>query len=391
MDAASADSFPSLVVENVVVVSAASDDARPPSPALSPSAGSRVKLMVSYGGRIQPRPHDNTRLAYVGGETKILALDRSALLSALLAKLAAVAPTAPDPVCIKYQIPGEDLDALVSVTDDDDFEHMMIEYDRILLAASATSPRTSARLRLFLFPVGSPLPLPSATLLDASSAVPARPPSTQPSPSPDFLFGFDGGFVPPPAVKVAVDPPTTTIVLEDHPTEAPAKSDPGNDEPNLHIKVSAEPATATAQAVVSAAEIGSHVYPKNLPPLIPRNTSQDTLPLVHPSDFQVPSPPQRAAPAAPLWPETVGRFPSLSPGIDQTGYLLQATPGMYSGFFPAPPTANAVGGGGGKLAYDSAGRLVYCTPVLPSYGTVTSVALKPVESTVTVARPPQIA
>ncbi|KAG6499044.1 caskin-1-like [Zingiber officinale] len=390
MDAASADSSLSLVVDNVAVVSAASDDARPPSPATSPGAGSRVKLMVSYGGRIQPRPHDNTRLAYVGGETKILALDRSARLLALLAKLAAVAPTAPDPVCIKYQIPGEDLDALVSVTDDDDLEHMMIEYDRILRAASSTSPRTSARLRLFLFPVGPPPPPPSAALLDASNTVPVRPPSRQPSPSPDFLFGFDDGFVPPPAVKVAVDPPPPTIVLEDQPTEAPAKSDPDKDEPNLRIKVSAEP-VATAQAVVTVAETERHVYPKNLPPLIPRNTSQDALPLVHPSDFRVPSPPH--------WPDTVGRFPSLSPGIDQTGYLLQATPGMYPGFFPTPPrmTANAVGGGaeayagGGKLAYDSAGRLVYCTPVVPSYRTVTSVALKPVESTVTASRPPQIA
>ncbi|XP_074559796.1 uncharacterized protein LOC141815821 [Curcuma longa] len=394
MDATGADSARCSAIDNVVVVAATTDDAPPPSPATSPGAGSRVKLMVSYGGRIQPHPHDNTRLAYVSGETKILALDRSARLSALLAKLTVVAPAAPNPVCIKYQLPGEDLDALVSVTDDDDLEYMMIEYDRLLRAASSTLPRVSVRLRLFLFPVGPPPPPPSAALLEAFHAVPVRPPSTHPSPSPDFLFGFDEGFVPPPAVKVAIDPQPTRIVLEDHPTEAPAISDLIKDEPSLQIKVSAEP-VATAQAVVTSADIERLVYPNNLPPLIPLNKNQDTVPLVHPSDFQLPSPSQ--------WPETPGRFPSLSPGMDPTRYLLQCAPGMYPGFYPAPPrmTVNAVGGGaatgveayvaGGNLAYDSAGRLVYCTLLLPPYQAVTGAALKPAESIVTAARPPQTA
>jgi hypothetical protein len=46
---------------------------------LEPSAAAapphKVRLMVSYGGRIQPRPHDS-QLAYVNGVTKILSLDR---------------------------------------------------------------------------------------------------------------------------------------------------------------------------------------------------------------------------------------------------------------------------------------------------------------------------
>lgn len=32
---------------------------------------------------------------------------------------------------MKYQLSGEDLDALVSLIDDDNVEHMMIEYDNM--------------------------------------------------------------------------------------------------------------------------------------------------------------------------------------------------------------------------------------------------------------------
>ncbi|XP_024967973.1 uncharacterized protein LOC112507564 isoform X2 [Cynara cardunculus var. scolymus] len=56
-------------------------------------------------------------------------------------------------VCFKYQLPGEDLDALISVTNDDDLEHMMHEYDR--LNRASPSP---ARLRLFLFPLSGQSP-----------------------------------------------------------------------------------------------------------------------------------------------------------------------------------------------------------------------------------------
>ncbi|KAI9113756.1 hypothetical protein K1719_015007 [Acacia pycnantha] len=43
-------------------------------------------------------------------------------------------------VCFKYQLPGEDLDALISVTNDEDLEHMMVEYD-CLYRASAKPAR----------------------------------------------------------------------------------------------------------------------------------------------------------------------------------------------------------------------------------------------------------
>ncbi|KAH1064885.1 hypothetical protein J1N35_029872 [Gossypium stocksii] len=49
----------------------------------------RVKFLCSYGGKIQPRSHDN-QLAYVGGDTKILAVDRNIKFSAMIAKLSSL-------------------------------------------------------------------------------------------------------------------------------------------------------------------------------------------------------------------------------------------------------------------------------------------------------------
>lgn len=104
----------------------------------------KVKFMCSYNGKITPRPHDNA-LTYVGGETKILAVDRNIKFPALIGKLSGLVES---DVVFKYQLPGEDLDALISVTNDDDLEHMMHEYDRLNRAAAKP-----ARMRLFLFRV----------------------------------------------------------------------------------------------------------------------------------------------------------------------------------------------------------------------------------------------
>ncbi|CAN4079863.1 unnamed protein product [Withania somnifera] len=130
----------------------------------------KVKLMFSYGGKIQIRPHDN-QLCYVGGDTKILTLDRNVKFSEVAAKLNSFCNCNTE-ISIKYQLPGEDLDALVSLIDDDDVEQMMVEYDR--MQKVSTKP---ARLRLFLF---YPIRLPESTL------------------NPDFLFGFDKDYNPNP-------------------------------------------------------------------------------------------------------------------------------------------------------------------------------------------------
>ncbi|KAK1439983.1 hypothetical protein QVD17_05808 [Tagetes erecta] len=113
---------------------------------IDPDNITKVKFICSYGGKIQPRPHDN-QLSYIGGETKILAVDRSVNFTTLIAKLSALCDR---DVCFKYQLPGEDLDALISVTNDDDLQHMMHEYDRLNLSKPSHS---LSKLRLFLLPL----------------------------------------------------------------------------------------------------------------------------------------------------------------------------------------------------------------------------------------------
>ncbi|XP_024537992.1 recQ-mediated genome instability protein 1 [Selaginella moellendorffii] len=104
----------------------------------------RAKFLCSYGGRIMPRPHDS-QLRYVGGETRILSVHRGDSVIDLMTKLRKICPY--ESFILKYQLPNEDLDALVSVISEEDLENMMEEYDRM------ESKDSSSRLRLFLFPV----------------------------------------------------------------------------------------------------------------------------------------------------------------------------------------------------------------------------------------------
>ncbi|GFP96982.1 hypothetical protein PHJA_001842300 [Phtheirospermum japonicum] len=101
--------------------------------------------MCSYGGHIVPRPHDKS-LFYAGGESRIVAVDRrttAASLSVFSAHLSR-ALFNNRLFHLKYQLPNEDLDSLISVITDEDLSNMLEEHDRI------TPP---ARIRLFLFPV----------------------------------------------------------------------------------------------------------------------------------------------------------------------------------------------------------------------------------------------
>ncbi|KAL6010807.1 hypothetical protein ACLOJK_001249 [Asimina triloba] len=111
-----------------------------------PSA--KLRLMCSYGGHIVPRPHDKS-LCYLGGDTRIVVIDRSTLsLSSLSSKLSSTLLEGRS-FALKYQLPNEDLDSLISVTTEEDLENMIDEYDRTMAAASSHKP---SRLRLFLFP-----------------------------------------------------------------------------------------------------------------------------------------------------------------------------------------------------------------------------------------------
>ncbi|KAJ7535104.1 hypothetical protein O6H91_12G018500 [Diphasiastrum complanatum] len=103
----------------------------------------RVKLMCSFGGKIMPRPSDG-KLRYVGGETRIVSVKRDIPYAELILKLKEIYG---EELFVKYQLPGEDLDALVSVSSDEDLENMMEEYDRL------EASDCNQRLRVFLFSV----------------------------------------------------------------------------------------------------------------------------------------------------------------------------------------------------------------------------------------------
>lgn len=175
-----------------------------------PPPNYKAKFMCSYGGKIHPRPHDNL-LSYIGGETKILAVDRNIKFSTMIAKLATLCGDAD--VAFKYQLPGEELDALISVTNDDDLDHMMHEHDR--LYRSSAKP---ARMRLFVFPAttvntdsgsfgpGQAEAAEHDRFVEALNSAPAR---ELPKPAPgnaDFLFGLEKGVSPPPPQRAAALP-----------------------------------------------------------------------------------------------------------------------------------------------------------------------------------------
>ena len=102
-----------------------------------------MKFLCSFGGKILPRPSDSA-LRYVGGHTRIISVPREISFLELKRKLSDVFGG----TCVfKYQLPDEDLDALVTVSSDEDMENMMEEYDKL----AEISPDGSAKLRVFLF------------------------------------------------------------------------------------------------------------------------------------------------------------------------------------------------------------------------------------------------
>ena len=80
----------------------------------------RLPLMCSYRRHIIPRPHDKS-LCYVGGDTRIVVVDR---LSSLL-DLSSRTLLSGRQFALKYQLPSEQLDSLISVTTDEDLENMI--------------------------------------------------------------------------------------------------------------------------------------------------------------------------------------------------------------------------------------------------------------------------
>lgn len=107
------------------------------------SQSEKLKILCSFGGKILPRPSDG-KLRYVGGETRIISLSKYPSWEELMKKIAGMCN---QPHSIKYQLPGEDLDALISVSSDEDIQNMIDEYYGIDKTEGAQ------RLRIFLIPL----------------------------------------------------------------------------------------------------------------------------------------------------------------------------------------------------------------------------------------------
>lgn len=110
-----------------------------------------VKFMCSYGGRILPRYPDG-KLRYAGGHTRVLAVDRFLPFSELQAKMGELCGWGPT-VSLRCQLPTEDLDALVSITSDEDLANLIEEYH---LAAGKETLNGTLKIRAFLHPAPCP-------------------------------------------------------------------------------------------------------------------------------------------------------------------------------------------------------------------------------------------
>ncbi|XP_072956740.1 uncharacterized protein [Typha angustifolia] len=102
----------------------------------------KMKFLCSFGGKILPRPIDR-KLRYVGGDTHIIRVSMDISWQELMQKTMAIYN---QPHAIKYQLPDEDLDALISVTCDEDLK-IMLEECGVLEGGEG-----SQKIRLFLFP-----------------------------------------------------------------------------------------------------------------------------------------------------------------------------------------------------------------------------------------------
>lgn len=115
-------------------------------------SGNRIKFLCSFGGKFLPRPSDG-QLRYVGGDTRLVTVDRSITFQDFIKKLEDVFDTVG--VTIKYRLPTLDLDILISVTRDEDLQSMIEEYNKYDIHNETCSQH---RVRLFLFPQNPPLP-----------------------------------------------------------------------------------------------------------------------------------------------------------------------------------------------------------------------------------------
>ncbi|KAH6809609.1 Octicosapeptide/Phox/Bem1p family protein [Perilla frutescens var. frutescens] len=140
-----------------------------------------IKFLCSYGGRILPRNTDG-KLRYHGGDTRVLSVESSISFSELLVKMGEMCGS---PVSLRCQLPTEDLDALVSITSDEDLANLIEEYDRV-----AEAPSSSFKIRAFLSAPKTTKkvsPPPSAASFSSQASTPK---------SPFTLYSVGGGILP---------------------------------------------------------------------------------------------------------------------------------------------------------------------------------------------------
>ncbi|XWS68190.1 hypothetical protein CRYUN_Cryun04dG0069900 [Craigia yunnanensis] len=311
----------------------------------------KAKFMCSYGGKIHPRPNDN-QLSYIGGETKILAVERTIKFSSMISKLSALCGGGDADVSFKYQLPGEDLDALISVTNDDDLEHMMHEYDR--LSRALAKP---ARMRLFIFPVRGSENFGSEgaksdrdRFVEALNSGPTpggeKNDAIQPN-NVDFFFGLEKGMAPPPPVKIRdpvvepvipPPPPVPEVVGSDHVLNPVEIQRQLQELQRLQIRDQEQLALYRKQAADAASlPYTREYYAQNLPEKAPPVTLPVTL--------------QQHVPAtAGFWPDkqfsagcfpaTVTTAPGPPPPAEHHVYMIPAPgPASASGYHASPPVS----------------------------------------------------
>ncbi|KAK4760480.1 hypothetical protein SAY87_005373 [Trapa incisa] len=146
----------------------------PPPRSSSPTA--TIKFVCSYGGKILPRYPDG-KLRYYGGETRVLSVNRSITFAELMVKMSELCGTA---MSLRCQLPTEDLDALVSITSEEDLANIIEEYDR------AAPPPTCLKIKAFI------------SLLRSAKKIspPSSPASSSRSPAPRYstAIGFNPRF-----------------------------------------------------------------------------------------------------------------------------------------------------------------------------------------------------
>ncbi|XP_030549989.2 uncharacterized protein LOC115754935 isoform X2 [Rhodamnia argentea] len=122
---------------------------KPPAAVATATASRMLKLVCSFNGALQPRPPSGN-LRYVGGETRIVSVDRNVSFSRLASKIADLCPRIPSGFSLKYQLPDARGDApLVSVASDDDVRCMIEAHDKLEARGKL------ARLWVFVFSDGS--------------------------------------------------------------------------------------------------------------------------------------------------------------------------------------------------------------------------------------------